>query len=79
MLIRDDYYVIEIADMDPARVYWRYMRKTDDGNEVYETSDGRKAIFMYSTQSIVFFYEENPENSRYEKCMILSKTSKIDE
>ena len=79
IMIDIDYYVIEIPSYDPATVYWEYMKQTDDRDEVYETADGRKVVFRYSTQVVIFFYEYNEYNYRFDKCMVLSKTSKIDE
>lgn len=73
---KEDYYTIDIPYYEPKTIYWKHTERRESGDDIYETEDGRKMVFSYSKQCIVFFSELNTENGRYEKCMILSKISK---
>ncbi len=74
MKIREDYYVITIADDDPATVYWEYRGKTDKGSWRYITEDGRKVLLTAEDDTeIVFFYKYDEADDRYTKGIVLSK------
>ena len=79
--IRDDFYIVTIEGMDSYKIWWNFdpvlTEKSKEPCEVYFTKDGRKVIFRYEHQDIVFFSDWSDELGRYTGCTIISKTSKV--
>ena len=79
--IRDDFYIVTIADKDPKKIWWNYdfemSKKNDKKCDIYFTRDDRKVIFKYEDQSITFF--DNWDNSlgRYTTATVIKKTNKV--
>ena len=74
MTIREDYYKVKMREDESRILYWEFYEKTEDGDWVYRTEDGRKVLISSVNGNYIwFFYEYNDALGRYTKYVLLSK------
>jgi len=75
MEFHDDYYYISFDGGDRSKVYWEFIERDEDGDDIYSTQNECKFIFNYNDQEIYFSSEYDEDIELYTEIIVLSKIS----